>query len=45
MMNIKGTRNRFFGTGVEKNLWAFQRQFAHSHQCFNNFGIVIMEQQ
>ena len=45
MINVKSTRNRISGTGVEKKIMEFlEAVFAHSHQCFKNFCIVVLAQ-
>lgn len=47
-MNVKGTRNRIFGIGVQKQMYAIFRgsfTFAHSHKKFNNFYMDILAQK
>ena len=48
MMNVKETRNRIFGMGVEKKIYGIFRSsstFSHSHQSFNNFYNDVLAQQ
>ena len=45
MLKLLETVTVFLVQVWKKNSWDFKRQFTHSHQCFNNFCIVILAQQ